>query len=254
MHQGLWIPGAEGQRPSLEVKGFGVTSLSGGQGHSRNASARNLHPEARALAVGKPGSPCGSSRGVGRAGGSAEPAAVPLPRSPTARRTNRPSGPSGSQTHNAGQSSDTHIHRRPLLLHQAANGPARELPHAPNRPPQFWVRRPAPDPLPAGHCRRRRRQRAGAQPHFFFFFFPTFQSASLNNLALFKHEGVNNGHRVRGLREKGRAACLEPRGCAASGGLACPVPVSPCLCFPGLCLGASFLPGSPTLGSDPFAR
>lgn len=78
-------------------------------------------------------------------------------------------------------------------------GPGSSL--ASQTPPSIWVRRPVLGPLPAGH---RRRQRAGAQSavaHPPFFFFPS-RYAFLNNLALFEHTGVNNGHQGKRLLSK----------------------------------------------------
>lgn len=96
---------------------------------------------------------------------------------------------------NAAWRLDTHTRSRPLLLHQASEAPARGLPDG---PPQFWVRRPAPDPRPAGHCRR---QRAGAHRRRRTHFFSFLRSAFLN-LALFEHTRVNNGHRGKSLFSK----------------------------------------------------
>lgn len=57
--------------------------------------------------------------------------------SPTTSLRGRPPGPLGSDTLNAGRPVDTHIHSQPLLLHQAAEGQARELPDASDAPFSF---------------------------------------------------------------------------------------------------------------------
>lgn len=175
--QGLWTPCPPGDRrrsaASPKGQGFGATFPSGA-GSRAGTPPRKSVPRSqqhrlpinprRLWESGPPARPRAAARR------SRNPA---VSRSPTSCLRDRPPGPLGSDTLNAGRPVDTHIHSQPRLLHQAVVGQARELPDAPDAPFSFGsgsLLRTRSPPGPATAA-------ASAQAHteavtlFFFFFF-----------------------------------------------------------------------------------
>lgn len=91
---------------------------------------------------------------------------------------------------------DTHTHSRPLLLHQAAEAPARDLIHAPATPFSFGSGAPLRTRSPPGTSAAAAARAQAHRASVALTFIPaSLRSAFLNNLALFEHTRVNNGHR-----------------------------------------------------------
>ncbi|CAI9176757.1 unnamed protein product [Rangifer tarandus platyrhynchus] len=94
---------------------------------------------------------------------------------------------------------DTHTHSRPLLLHQAPEAPAREPTDAPATPLSFGsggpLRTRSPPGNPAAAARAQAHSASVALTSTPPNPTPPQWSAFLNNLALFEHRRVNNGHR-----------------------------------------------------------
>ena len=89
-----------------------------------------------------------------------------------------------------------HTHSRPLLLHQAAEAPARDPIHAPATPLSFGSGGPLRTRSPPGNSAAAAARAQAHRASVALTFIPaSLRSAFLNNLALFEHTRVNNGHR-----------------------------------------------------------
>lgn len=93
---------------------------------------------------------------------------------------------------------DTHTYSRTLLLHQASEAPATEPTDAPAAPLSFGSEGPLRTRSPPGTAAAAARAQARSTAVALSFFFPL-RSAFLNNLALFEHTRVSNGHRGKRL-------------------------------------------------------
>lgn len=162
--------GAErGQRPPPKVKVLAGAFPAGARSRAGTPPRESVpRSQKHRLLVNR----AGSGRGEYRDAAAPQPAgAETRPRPAAQNLRSRPPGPRRSGMPQRSPAT-RYSHSQPTPLTPSGHQGPRE--GAPRGPLQFWVRRPTPDPLPAGH-RRRRRQRAGAlrRRHApFFFFFP----------------------------------------------------------------------------------
>ena len=131
---------------------------------SRNAPARHCIPRPEAPPARNPARPLQERTARSPRAAALKSRDPPLPAPPQPPYSGRPPGPWGSDTPR-GRPALWYSHSQPTPLTPSGPRGAGEGAHwRPSHPPQLWVRRPAPDPLPTGKPRRRRRrQSAGAQ-------------------------------------------------------------------------------------------